>query len=211
MIRVLLGDDHRILRDALRAVLSREPDLQVVGEAGSGPEVLAQCLALKPDVLVLDIGLPELNGIEVAERLQDGLEAPRIVALSAHADKRFVTGMLRAGACAYVTKSAAGKELVQAIRNAQAGHHYLCPEVASAVVSQVRWAEDAPDGQRLGRREREVLRLVAQGVRSVNIALQLHISVATVEVHRRNIMRKLDLHTVADLTRYAIREGIVSL
>lgn len=210
-IRVLLADDHRILRDALRSVLSRESDLAIVGEAGSGLETLEQCRALKPDVVVLDIGLPELSGIEVAARLQGQPDAPRIVALSAHADKRFVAEMLRAGAAGYVTKSAAGTELVQAIRSVRAGRHYLCPDVADAMVSEVRSAAAGGDMPRLGRREREVLRLVACGVRSADIAMQLHISVATVEVHRRNIMRKLGLHTVADMTRYAIREGLVPL
>lgn len=211
MIRVLIADDHRVLRDALCSVLSRESDLEIVGEAGSGPEALRQCSALKPDVLVLDIGLPELNGIEVAARLAGGRHAPRIVALSAYVDRRFVTEMLRAGAMGYVTKSAAGTELVQAIRSVHRGCSYLCPEVAGAVVSQVRVPEGAGDGQRLARREREVLRLVAEGVRSNDIAVELNISPATVEVHRRNIMRKLGLRTIADLTKYAVREGIVTL
>lgn len=210
-MRVLLADDHRMLRDALRFVLSAEPDIEVVGEAGSGAEATELCRQLKPDIVVLDIGLPDLNGIEVAARLAGTAGGPRIVALSAHSDKRFVTEMLRAGAAAYVTKSAAGTELVKAIRAVQAGGHYLCPEVAGALVSEVRaGVDDAKRAVRLGRREREVLRLIADGARSADIAAQLHISVATVEVHRRNILRKLDLRNVAELTRYAVREGIVA-
>jgi DNA-binding NarL/FixJ family response regulator len=210
-IRVLLVDDHRLLRDALSAVLSRETDIEIVGEAGSGAEGLELCQATRPDIVVLDIGLPDLNGVEVAARLNGIPSAPRIVALSAYADKRFVAEMLRAGAAAYVTKSAAGTELVRAIRAVSDGNNYLCPEVADALVAEVRDAAGIRDGTRLGRREREVLRMIAEGARSADIAATLHIAVATVEVHRRNITRKLDLRTVAELTKYAIREGIVSL
>ncbi|MBI5257898.1 MAG: response regulator transcription factor [Burkholderiales bacterium] len=209
--RVLLTDDHRVLREALRLTLEREPDLAVVGEAGTAREALDLARITQPDVVVLDIGLPDLSGIEVATRLRQWQPAPRIVALSAHADKRFVAEMLRAGAEAYVTKSSAGSELVQAIRTVALGHSYLCPEVAGAMVSEVRRQNGGEGPPQLGRREREVLRLVAEGLRTADIAERLHIAPATVEVHRRNIMRKLDLHSVAELTRHAIREGIVSL
>ena len=207
-ITVLLADDHRLVREALRSALAQEADIRVVAEVGEGAAAIESVRSLQPDVVVLDIGLPDLNGIEVAARVQ-ALHLPtRIVALSAYSDKRFVTEMLRAGAAAYVSKSAAGTELVVAIRSVAAGGSYLSPDVAGALVAEVRGAE--PDGQvRLGRREREVLRLIAEGERSVAIAETLHISAATVEVHRRNIMRKLGLHTVAELTRYAVREGIV--
>lgn len=207
-ITVLLADDHRLVREALRSALAQEADIRVVAEVGEGAAAIESVRSLQPDVAVLDIGLPDLNGIEVAARVQ-ALHLPtRIVALSAYSDKRFVTEMLRAGAAAYVSKSAAGTELVVAIRAVAAGGSYLSPDVAGALVAEVRGAE--PDGQaRLGRREREVLRLIAEGERSAAIAEALHISAATVEVHRRNIMRKLGLHTVAELTRYAVREGIV--
>jgi two-component system NarL family response regulator len=206
-IRVLLADDHRLVREALRDALSRHPEIQIAGEAGSGLDALEQAHRLEPDVVVLDIGLPDLNGIEVATRLRRHARPPQIVALSGYADKRFVTEMLHAGATAYVAKSAAGTELVRAIHAAAAGQSYFCPEVAGALAAEVRGRGE----RRLGRREREVLRLIAEGLRSPAIAEQLHVSVATVEAHRRNIMRKLDLHTVADLTKHAIREGIVSL
>ena len=207
-ITVLLADDHRLVREALRSALAQEADIRVVAEVGEGAAAIEGVRTLQPDVVVLDIGLPDLNGIEVAARVQ-ALHLPtRIVALSAYSDKRFVTEMLRAGAAAYVSKSAAGTELVVAIRAVAAGGSYLSPDVAGALVAEVRGAE--PDGQvGLGRREREVLRLIAEGERSAAIAEALHISAATVEVHRRNIMRKLGMHTVAELTRYAVREGIV--
>jgi len=208
-IRILLVDDHRMLRDALRSVLAKEVDLEIVAEAGDAATALERANSLVPDVVVLDIGLPDLNGIEVAVQLNKWPSPPKIVALSAYADKRFVTEMLRAGASAYVTKSSAGTDLVRAIRAVCAGNSFLCADVAAALVAEVREGAQVDEQQRLGPREREVLRLVAEGTRSAAIAAQLHISVATVEVHRRNIMRKLGLHTVAELTRHAIREGIV--
>jgi two-component system NarL family response regulator len=208
-ITVLLADDHRLVREALRDALARERDIRVVAEVGEG-EAAVECVRkLHPDVVVLDIGLPDLNGIEAAARIQKLHTPTRIVALSAYSDKRFVTEMLRAGASAYVSKAAAGTELVVAIHAVAAGGSYLSPDVAGALVAEVRGATEG--GQvRLGRREREVLRLIAEGDRSPAIADKLHIAVATVEVHRRNIMRKLGMHTVAELTRYAVREGIIS-
>ncbi|WP_284614755.1 response regulator [Aquabacterium humicola] len=210
---VMLVEDHRLVREALRDTLAREADIRVVAEAGDAATALALAREWVPDVIVLDIGLPDVNGIETAARLRDARLSTRIIALSAYSDKRFVTEMLRAGAAAYVTKSAAGTDLVAAIRAVAAGHGYFSPEVSAALVDEVRdtAAGDLRAPQRLGRREREVLRMVAEGRRSAEIAEQMHISVATVEVHRRNIMRKLDLHTVAELTRYAIREGMSSL
>lgn len=209
--RVLLVEDHRMVREALSEVLARVPDIEVVGEAGNAQDALSQAEALKPDVVVLDIRLPDLNGIEVAARLRDAGNSAKVVALSAFADKRFVTAMLRSGASAYVTKSAAGTELVRAIRAVAAGQGYFSPEIAGALASEVRERPLAGEAQPLGRREREVLRLIADGMRSPAIAEQLHVSVATIEVHRRNIMRKLGLRTVAELTKHAIREGIISL
>jgi two-component system NarL family response regulator len=210
-IRVLLVEDHRMVREALCEVLKKVPDIEIVGEAGDARDALKLADDLKPDVVVLDIRLPDVNGIEVAARLRDAGCLAKLVALSAFADKRFVTAMLRSGASAYVTKSAAGTELVQAIRAVAAGHGYFSPEIAGELASQVRGRPLAGEALPLARREREVLRLIAEGVRSPAIAEQLHVSVATVEVHRRNIMRKLGLRTVAELTKHAIREGIVSL
>ena len=210
-IRVLLVEDHRMVREALSEVLAKVPDIEVVGEAGDARDCLEQAMALGPDVIVLDIRLPDLNGIEVAARLRDAGNTAKIVALSAFSDKRFVTEMLRSGASGYVTKAAAGTELVRAIRAVAGGQGYFSPEIAGTLVAEVRERSKAPSTQPLGRREREVLRLIAEGTRSPEIAAQLNIAAATVEVHRRNIMRKVGLRTVAELTKYAIREGIVSL
>jgi DNA-binding NarL/FixJ family response regulator len=210
-ISVFMVEDHQMVREALREVLTKEADIEVVGEAGNAHDGLKGVIALQPDVVVLDIRLPDLNGVEVAARLRDAGCRAKVVALSAFADKRFITAMLRSGASAYVTKSAAGTELVRAIRAVAAQQGYFSPEIAHALASEVRDGPGAGEALPLARREREVLRLIAEGVRSPAIAEQLHVSLATIEAHRRNIMRKLGLRTVAELTKHAIREGIVSL
>lgn len=210
-IRVLLVDDHRMVREALRDALAKVPDVQVVGEAGDADDALKQVRLQSPDVVVLDIGLPDLNGMEVAARVRDAGGHAKIVVLSAYSDKRFVAEMLRSGASAYVTKSAAGTELIRAIRAVMAGQGYFSPDIAGTLATAARDRPLSGETPRLARREREVLRLIADGLRSPEIAEQLNIAVGTVEAHRRNIMRKLGLRTVADLTKHAIREGIVSL
>lgn len=200
-----------MVREALCETLKKAPDVEIVGEAGDAREALEQVAALAPDVVVLDIRLPDVNGIEVAARLRDAGSIAKIVALSGYADRRFVTAMLRSGASAYVTKSAAGTELLRAIRAVAIGQGYFSPDIAGALVSELRGRPKDGESAPLARREREVLRLIAEGLRSPMIADQLHVSLATVEVHRRNIMRKLGLRTIAELTKHAIREGIVSL
>ena len=209
--RILLVEDHRLVREAVRDALRREADFEVIGEVGSSQEAIRSAQTLNPDVIVLDIGLPDVSGIELTRRLRQAGCTARIVALSAYAEKHFVTEMLRAGAAAYVSKNAAGTELFQAIRAVERGQNYVSPDVTGNLFSQLRDQDSDSENRKLGRREREVLRLIAQGQRSPEIADQLHISIGTVEAHRRNIMRKLDLHSVAELTKYALREGIASL
>jgi len=211
-ILVALADDHRMLREALAGVLANEPDIAVVGQAGTGAEAIEVVEKLKPDVLVLDIAMPGTNGIEVARTLAAGRPGLKVVALSAHTDKRFVREMLKAGAAGYVVKSAAGTELVQAIRAAMQGKLYLSPEIArAALADDVAAHVKAVPPSLLGRRERQVLALLAEGKRSRDIAARLKISDATVEAHRRSIKRKLGLHTIAELTKYAVREGLTTL
>ena len=209
-IRVMLVDDHQLVREALRDALVREPDIDVVAEAGNGQSALELAPACNPDVIVLDVGLPDIAGAEVATKLRGLCDRMKIVALSAYTDKRFVTEMLRSGATAYVSKSSAGSELVRAIRAVMQNQSSFSPEIAATLAQE--FTGTTPEGSsvvQLGRRELQILRLVAEGVRSNEIAERLQISPGTVDVHRRNLMRKLDLHSVADLTRYAIREGLI--
>ena len=206
--RVVLIEDHRLVREALAETLSKEADISIVGEAGDVASALALVASLAPDLAVVDINLPDGSGVELARQLRVLAPRTRLVALSAYSDKCFVTEMLRAGVLAYVPKSAAGFELVQAIRTARDGQSYLSADLTAALGETVLSDGPAESRPLLGRREREVLYLIAQGLRTPAIATQLCISPMTVDVHRRNIMRKLSLHTVADLTRYAIRAGL---
>lgn len=212
-IRLVLADDHRMFREALRVPLAAETDLAVVGEASTGAEALEAVARALPDVLVLDIALPDTNGIEIARKIGRLHPGVGIVALSGHADKIYVDEMLKAGARGYVVKSAGTDDLVAAIRAVAGGLTFLSPEVTRLMVPQTAAQTGptiVPPPSVLGQREREVLRLVAEGKRTAEIAGRLGITTATAEVHRRNIKRKLGLHTTAELTRYAIREGLCS-
>ncbi len=211
-IRVVLADDHQMILTALRSMLEKEIDIAVVGEAGGGAALLEVVMRTQPDVAVVDIAMPGMNGVEATRRLLAGRPHLQVIALSAYSDKRFVLEMLNAGAKGYLIKASAGDELPRAIRAIAQGQTYLCPEVAGAIVEAVR-GKTSPAGSvgaNLGRREREVLALLADGKSSSEIAARMHIATSTVDVHRRNIMRKLDLHSVAELTKYAIREGLTS-
>lgn len=214
-IRTLLVDDHTMFREALRMMLDKEPEVEVVGELGDGALVQETVARLTPDVVVMDISMPQVNGIEATRALVARFPGTRVVALSAFNYKKFVMEMMEAGATAYVIKSAAGEQLVSAIKSAAQGKTYLCPETAAILVeaSQRNGSKGSGtrDNKRLGRRETEVLRLLAEGLTSPQIAEKMHIAPSTVDVHRRNIMNKLELHTVADLTKYAIRLGLTSM
>jgi two-component system NarL family response regulator len=206
-IRIAIAEDQRMMRELLSALLGREPDFQVVGEASGGGEAIALTARLAPDVLVLDIGLPDLGGAEVARALRRSGSPAKLLALSIHAERHAVQQMLQAGADGYVVKSAALQELVQAIRAVAQGKVYLSPEIAREALPESQDEAGAP----LAARERQVLALLAEGKRSGDIGRALRISPATVEAHRRNIMRKLGLHTVAELTKYAVRKGLTPL
>jgi DNA-binding NarL/FixJ family response regulator len=210
--KLMLADDHRMFREALRAPLEAELDLEVVAEASTGAETLAGVAKYQPDVVLLDIALPDIKGIEVARRIIRRFPAVRIVALSGYSDRLFVEEMFKAGAQAYVLKSSGADELISAIRAVRDGHNFLSPELTSVMVRHVQ-PDDAtptPPLTVLGRREKEVLCLLADGRRSAEIASELGIKTATVDVHRRNIKQKLKLRSTAELTRYAVREGLRS-
>lgn len=211
-IRVLLVDDHAILREALRVMLEQESDIEVVAEAGDGQTAIDLAAQVKPDVIMMDAAMPGMGGAEAIRRLLRIDPKIKILALSAYTDKRYVHEMMDAGALSYVTKSAASEKLLEAIHSTAQGKPYLCPEVSAALLDSMRNAKSARSAGKthLGRREREVLGLLAEGKSSPEISALLHIAPSTVDVHRRNIMRKLDIHSVAELTKFAIREGLTS-
>jgi DNA-binding NarL/FixJ family response regulator len=209
-IRVAVVEDQRLLRELLAALLERQADIEVVGTAETGKEAIEMSDSLRPDVLLLDIGLPDLSGIEVARIVREKAPRVRVIALSIHSEPHVVREILAAGARGYVLKSAAVSELIDALRTVMAGSIYLSPDVAHVAVG-VALAKGTLKAPRLGRRETEVVGLVAEGKSTREIAERLGISPATVEVHRRNIMRKLGLHSVAQLTKFALRHGLTSL
>ena len=213
-VRVLIADDHRIVRDGLRSLIAEEQDMSVVGEAENGRAAVELAQELSPDVVIMDVSMPGLNGLEATRQIRKAVPAPRVIALSMHADRRFVTGMLSAGASGYLLKDCAFEELVRAIRAVASGQTYLSPGVAGAVVQDYvnrLAASDQPAPSVLSPREREVLQLVAEGWATKEIAAQLHVSVKTIETHRRQIMDKLGVGSVAELTKQAIRMGLTSL
>jgi two-component system NarL family response regulator len=214
-IKVMLVDDHAMFREALHHMLDRDPSIQVVGELGDGSKVVEATTELSPDVVVMDVSMPQVNGMEATRKLLASHPRVKVVALSGFNYKQFVLEMLESGVTAYVVKSAEGNQLCQAIHSAAAGQTYLCPETTDLLVRSNRKPQSAEkDGRgnrRLGRREAAVLRLLAHGKSSPQIGEELHIAASTVDVHRRNIMRKLEMHSVAELTKYAVRVGLVSI
>lgn len=212
-IRVMLVDDHKILRDALKIVFAREEDINFVGEASNGVAALKLVNEVRPDVVVMDIGMPDMGGIQTTLALRQRYPEIKILALSTFIDRRIVLQMLDAGANGYIVKSAGSEELLRGIRAVSAGRSYLCPDVSQIILESVRVNKDSEKigGLRLGRRESEVLKLLAEGLTSPEIGSRLFIATSTVEVHRRNIMRKLDLHSIAELTKYAIRHGLTEI
>jgi two-component system NarL family response regulator len=213
-IGILLVDDHVLVREGIRSILQSEHDIVVVGEAGDGRAALQLVEELHPDIVVMDIAMPGLNGIEATRQITQRYPMTRLIALSTYSDKRYVLAMLEAGAFGYVVKESASDELLRAIRAVNRGQKYLSACIAGMVVDSYVKRDFLIEGSasnRLGSREREVLQLIAEGKSSPQIAAVLHISSSTVEAHRRNIMRKLDLHTIADLTKFAIREGLTAL
>jgi len=211
---IVLADDHHVVRQGLKALLEAEPDFRVVGETGDGLEVVPLVERLQPDVLLLDLMMPSLNGLEVTRQVSWRSPQTRIVILSMHANEAYVLEALRAGAAAYVLKESTADELVRAIREATAGRRYLSPPLsARAIEVYVEKVEETmlDPYETLTTREREVLHLAAEGHTNAEIAARLFISPRTVETHRANMMRKLDLRTRTDLIRYALQRGILPL
>jgi DNA-binding NarL/FixJ family response regulator len=214
-IRVLIADDHKIMLAGLRSLLEKQTDIEVVGEADNGRKAVQMAQEKKPDVVVMDVSMPDLNGIEATTQISESLPETRVIALSMHSDKRFVMGMLRAGASGYLLKDCASQELANAILQVATGKKYLSPEITGVVLGDILQGgspgEVATATSQLSPREREVLQLIAEGWSTKQAASHLYVSVKTIETHRRQIMKKLDLHSIADLTKYAIREGLTSI
>lgn len=213
-VRILIADNHRLFCQGLRTLAEQETDFEVVGEVPDGREAVERARELRPDVVLMDVVMPGLNGLEATRQIRRDVPGTRVLALSMHVDKRYVLGMLEAGASGYVAKDAAFDEVARAIRAVACGQVYLAPSVAGLVVEDFARRTSVPVASppaALSPREIEVLQLLAEGWSAGRIASHLHVSVKTVETHRRNILGKLDLRTVADLVRYALREGITSL
>lgn len=213
-IRVLVADDHRIMRDGLCNMLRQEDDMAVVGEANNGREAVALVKELAPDVVIMDVTMPELNGIEATRQITAGATRGRVIALSVHADRQFVAEMFKAGAAGYLLKMCAFEELASAIRLVVDGQTYLSPGVAADVMEDYTRLLPETGGSPvaiLTDREREVLQLLAEGKGTKEIGLILHVSSKTIDTHRRQLMQKLNLHSLPELTKFAIREGLTPL
>lgn len=212
--RIFIADDHRIVRDGLRALIEKENDLELVGMADNGRQALKKVRKVKPEVVIMDIAMPDLNGIDATVQIVNDVPGVKVIALSMHSEKQLIDGMLRAGASGYLLKESAFEELIKAIRIVCNGKKYLSPEVTDIILRDYLDPSGKTTSSRaagLTVREREVLQLIVEGRSTKEIAGRINISVKTVESHRSNIMHKLDLHTVAELTKYAIRQGITSV
>lgn len=215
IVRLLLADDHAMIREGLKSLISKESDLTVVAEAENGKEAVELAQKSGAHIVVMDVAMPILNGIEATRTLLKANPNIKVVALSGHANRELVREMLKAGAWAYVLKSRAYEELVRAIREVMKGRKYLSPDIARGVVDEYVGLSSSSSANPafivLTDREREALQLIAEGKSTKVVADELSVSVKTVETHRHNIMEKLNLYSVAELTKYAIREGITSV
>ncbi|MHC4509850.1 MAG: response regulator [Planctomycetota bacterium] len=212
--KVLLVDDHALIREGLRSLLEKQPEIEVVADVDDGRKALDLTRELSPDIVIMDVTMPRLGGIEATRQITAEFPTVKIIALSIHSKRRFVSDMLSAGAAGYILKECLFDELVQAIEVVAAGGRYLSPRVTDMVVDdyvkRLSSGAESPLASLTGR-EREVLQLVAEGKSTKQIALELHVSAKTIEANRRQIMEKLAVHSVAELTKYAIREGLTTL
>jgi DNA-binding NarL/FixJ family response regulator len=210
----LLADDHKIIRDGLKTLIEKEAGMEVIAEAENGRKTVRLAQKLHPNVVIMDVTMPDMNGIDATRKIMEETPGVRVIGLSMHSDRRYVLGMLEAGACGYLLKDCAFEELATAIRNVAEGNTYLRPRIAEVVVQGYLDKTPGPShgsGAVLTAREREVLQLLAEGMAAKEIASHLNVSVKTVETHRRNMMEKLNMRGIAELTKYAVREGLVSI
>jgi two-component system, NarL family, response regulator NreC len=207
-IRILLADDHAVVRHGFKMILGAQPDMEIVGEAGNGREAVELTEQLKPDIVVMDVAMPELNGIEATRRVAASVPHARVIALSMHKDSVYVREVLRAGARGYLLKDSGSADLVAAVRAVAQGEGYLSPAISNAVLDDYRKHVSNPIDL-LTSREREVLQMLAEGKTNKEIAGVLNLSVYTVDAHRGRIMEKLNLHSINELTRFAVRNGLI--
>jgi len=213
-IRVLLVDDHAIIREGLRSLLEKQPEMKVIADTDNGRKAIELVRELLPNIVIMDISMPGLNGIEATRQITAEFPHVKVIALSIHSKRRFVADMLSAGATGYILKECLFDELVQAIEAVAAGRRYLSPRITDVVVSDYvkrLSATAASPFEALKTREREVLQLVAEGKSTKQIALELYVSTKTIEANRRQVMEKLNIHSVAELTKFAVREGLTTL
>lgn len=213
-LRVLLGDDHTLVRHGLRKILEERPEWEIIAEVGDGREAVRKCLALKPDVAVLDIAMPLLNGIDATQQIVRKVPETKVLVLSMHSDEAYVTRALQAGATGYMLKDSAGKDLLKGIASVAAGQAYFSPAIARLMlddyVRRVAGSGVADRFETLSEREREIFQLIAEARTNKEVAELLEISPATVETHRARILQKLDIHNTAELVLYAVRRGVIS-
>jgi DNA-binding NarL/FixJ family response regulator len=213
-VRLVLGDDHNLVRQGLRKILEEQPDWEVVAQSSDGRDAVKQALALKPDVVILDIGMPLLNGIEATRQIVRRLPSAHVLILSMHADEAYITRALQAGAQGYLLKDCADEELIRAVTSVSAGKSFFSPAVARVMLDDyVRHLASKGIADRydaLSEREREIFQLVAEGHSNKEVAELLHVSPATVETHRAHILEKLDVHNTAELVLFAVRRGVIS-
>lgn len=207
-IRILLADDHSVVRQGFSAILQGQEDMEVIGEAVNGREAIEKARALNPDVIVMDVAMPELNGIEATRRIQEEAPRSRVLALSMHKDAVYVREILRAGARGYLLKDAIDTDFIGAVRAVARGEGFISPAVSEAVLSDYRRHVTNPIDL-LSSREREVLQMIAEGLINKEIATRLNLSVYTVEAHRGRLMDKLNLHSTSELVRFALRNGLI--